>query len=321
MVRFEEPALKNKEAEGIIEGHSDKAAQQISNAAETGKEKTRKERDEVINTDGQKLNPQEDQKGNYAKTGGSKGSLTGKDFSSTLNLIRRADKYNNKPVENMIHYGSYKGSGIQNLGTGYERPKIETEEMREMERNRALDAQQKQLMVQLQDAINRKDVEAFKSAYEQIFGITLSETQIIEAMRQWTQQQQITNTATKDITSWQKKFLRSFDMETLEYLVGIARSGDEQLAKLLSNAMYGLPTPSLDESILQDSVNSLANIYEKNDGMSSLRARLKANNVINYLLLQNDNAISSSTKGSQNPGEKYSGYKESKRIKKAAKEL
>lgn len=320
MVRFEEPALKNKEAEEIVEGHSDKAAQQISNAAETGKEKTRKERDEVINTPGQTLNPQEDQKGNYAKTGGSKGSLTGKDFSSTLNLMRRADKYNNKPVENMIHYGSYKGSGIQNLGPGYNRPKIETEEMREMERNRALDAQQKQLMVQLQDAINRKDVEAFKSAYEQIFGITLSETQIIEAMRQWTQQQQITNTATKDITSWQKKFMRSFDMETLEYLVDIARSGDEQLAKLLSNAMYGLPTPSLDESILQDSVNSLANIYEKNDGMSSLRARLKANNVVNYLLLQNDNAISSSTKGSQNPREKYSGYKEGKRIKEAAKE-
>lgn len=321
MVKFKEPALKNKEAEGIIEGYSDKAAQQISNAAETGKEKIRKERDEVINTDGQELNPQEDQKGNYAQTGGSKGSLTGKDFSSTLNLMRRADKYNNKPVENMIHYGSYKGSGVQNLGTGYERPKIETEEMREMERNRALDAQQKQLMVQLQDAINRKDVEAFKSAYEQIFGITLSETQIIEAMRQWTQQQQITNTSTKDIASWQKKFLRAFDMETLEYLVDIARSGDEQLAKLLSNAMYRLPTPSLDESILQDSVNSLANIYEKNDGMSSLRARLKANNVINYLLLENDNAISSSTKGSQNPGEKYSGYKEGKRIKNAAKEL
>ena len=38
MARFEEPALKNKKAEGIIEGHSDKAAQQISNAAETGKE-------------------------------------------------------------------------------------------------------------------------------------------------------------------------------------------------------------------------------------------------------------------------------------------
>lgn len=320
MVKFKEPALKNEEAERIIEGHSDKAVQQISDAAETGKEKIRKERDEVINTDGQKLNPQEDNKDNFAKTGGSKGSLTGKDFSSTLNLVRRADRYNNKPVEDMIHYGSYRGSGIQNLGPGYNRPKIETEEMREMERNRSLDAQQKQLMVQLQDAINRKDIEAFKNAYEKIFGITLSTTQVIETMRQWTQQQQITNTATKDIYSWQRKFLRAFDMETLEYLVGIAKSGDEQLATLLSNAMYGLPTPSLDESILQDSVNSLTSLYEKNDGMSQLRARLKANNVINYLLLENDNAISSSTKGSQNLGEKYSGYKEGKSIKKAAKE-
>lgn len=319
MARFEEPALKNKEAEGIIEGHSDKATQQISSAAETGKEKIRKERDEVINTPGQKLNPQEDQKGNYAKTGGSKGSLTGKDFSSTLNLMRRADKYNNKPVENMIHYGSYKGSGIQNLGTGYERPKIETEEMREMERNRALDAQQKQLMVQLQDAINRKDVEAFKSAYEQIFGITLSETQIIEAMRQWTQQQQITNTATKDITSWQKKFLRSFDEETLDYLMQLSET-DNQLSQLLSNAMYGLPTPSLDERVL---IRTRDALYKNNkaNGMSDIKAMNDANNTVLALNLFNDNITASVAKGTQKPGSRVSGYFDAKDVIKNAKGL
>ena len=319
MVRFEEPALKNKEAEEIIEGHSDKAAQQISNAAETGKEKTRKERDEVINADGQKLNPQEDQKDNFAKTGGSKGSLTGKDFSSTLNLMRRADKYNNKPVENMIHYGSYKGSGIQNLGTGYERPKIETEEMREMERNRALDAQQKQLMVQLQDAINRKDVEAFKSAYEQIFGITLSETQIIEAMRQWTQQQQVTNTATKDIASWQKKFMRSFDEETLDYLMQLSET-DNQLSQLLSNAMYGLPTPSLDERVL---IRTRDALYKNNkaNGMSDLKAMNSANNAVLALNLFNDNITASVAKGTQRPGNRVRGYFDAKDVIKNAKEL
>ena len=320
MARFEEPALKNKEAEGIIEGHSDKATQQISNAAETGKEKIRKERDEVINTPGQTLNPQEDQKGNYAKTGGSKGSLTGKDFSNTLNLMRRADKYNNKPVENMIHYGSYKGSGIQNLGTGYERPKIETEEMREMERNRALDAQQKQLMVQLQDAINRKDVEAFKSAYEQIFGITLSETQIIEAMRQWTQQQQITNTATKDIASWQKKFMRSFDEETLNYLMQLSET-DNQLSQLLTNAMYGLPTPSLDERVLIRARDALYKRNRTEKKMSDIKAMNDANNTVFALNLLNDNIIASTTKRSQRASNKVSGYFDAKDIVDEAKGL
>lgn len=320
MAKFKEPALKNKEAENIIEGHSDKATQQISNAAETGKEKIRKERDEVINTPGQTLNPQEDQKDNFAKTGGSKGSLTGKDFSSTLNLMRRADKYNNKPVENMIHYGSYKGSGIQNLGTGYERPKIETEEMREMERNRALDAQQKQLMVQLQDAINRKDVEAFKSAYEQIFGITLSETQIIEAMRQWTQQQQITNTATKDITSWQKKFMRSFDEETLDYLMQLSET-DNQLSQLLSNAMYGLPTPSLDERVLIRTRDSLYKRNKTEKKMNDIKAMNDANNTVLALNLLNDNIIASTTKRSQRPGNKVSGYFDAKDVVNEAKGL
>jgi len=320
MAKFKEPELKNKKAEEIIEGHSDKAVQQVSEAAEKGKDKTRAERDEVINTDGQKLNPQEKQKDNFAKTGGSKGSLTGKDFSSTLNLMRRADKYNNKPVENMIHYGSYKGSGIQNLGTGYERPKIETEEMREMERNRALDAQQKQLMVQLQDAINRKDVEAFKSAYEQIFGITLSETQIAEAMRQWTQQQQITNTATKDITSWQKKFMRSFDEETLDYLMQLSET-DNQLSQLLSNAMYGLPTPSLDERVLIRTRDALYKRNKAEKKMSDIKAMNDANNTVLALNLLNDNIIASTTKRSQRPGNKVSGYFDAKDVVSEAKGL
>ena len=316
---FDEPDLKNKEAENIIEGYSERAKNQIGSAGETGKEQIKKTTQEVIDTPGQKLNPQEDQKGNYAQTGGSKGSLTGKDFRNTLNLMRRADKYNNKPVEDMIHYGSYKGSGIQNLGKGYERPKIETEEMREMERNRALDLQQKQLMVQLQDAINRKDVEAFKSAYEQIFGITLSTTQVIEAMRQWTQQQQITNTATKDISSWQKYFNRYFDTDTLDRLVKLSQT-DEQLATLLSNAMYGLPTPNLDERVLVRTRNALFEQY-KAEGMSDFKAMNKANNEVYAAYLLNNNRIASTTKRTQNIGNQYEGYQGGKDIVKSAKEL
>lgn len=319
MAKFEEPALKNKEAEEIIEEHSNKAAQQISNAAETGKDKIRAERDEVINTPGQKLNPQEDQKGNYAKTGGSKGSLTGKDFSSTLDLMRRVDKYNNKPVSDMFSVGTRHTGDIQNLGSGYNRPQIETEETREMERNRALDIQQKQLMVQLQDAINRKDVEAFKSAYEQIFGITLSETQIIEAMRQWTQQQQITNTATKDITSWQKKFMRSFDEETLNYLMQLSET-DNQLSQLLTNAMYGLPTPSLDERVLIRTRDSIYK-HNKENGMSDIKAMNDANNTVLALNLLNDNIIASTTKRAQRIDNTFSGYQDAKDVVKNAKEL
>ena len=319
MAKFKEPALKNKEAEGITEEYSDKAVQQISDAAETGKDKIRSERDEVINTPGQALNPQEKQKDNYAQTGGSKGSLTGKDFTNTLNLMRRADRYNNKPVTEMFSVGTRHTGGVKNLGTGYERPRIETEEMREMERNRALDLQQKQLMVQLQDAINRKDIEAFKSAYEQIFGITLSETQIAEAMRQWTKQQQITNTATKDITSWQKKFLRSFDEDTLEYLIQLSET-DNQLSQLLTNAMYGLPTPNLDERVL---IRTRDAIYKHNKagGMNELKAMNDANNTVLALSLYNDNITASVAKGSQRTDRKIAGHFDAKKNYRDAKEL
>lgn len=320
MAKYNEPGLENKEAVDIIDKHTSTAKSQVSNTAEEGKEKTRKERDEVINTDGQKLNPQEDQKDNFAKTGGSKGSLTGKDFTNTLNLMRRADKYNNKPVSEMFSVGTRHTGGVKNLGTGYERPKIETEEMREMERNRSLDLQQKQLMVELQHAINSKDVEAFKDAYKQIFGITLSTTQAIQTMQNWSQQQQITNTATKDVASWQKKFVRAFDMETLEYLTALSQK-DEQLATLITNAMYGLPTPNLDERILMQTVNNLADQYVTQDNMSPLRARLKASNVVNYVLLENDNTTASSDKRSQNIRNQVKGYSTAKDVAKESKEL
>ena len=321
MARFKEPGLENEDAKNKIEAHSDKGVQQITEAKEKAEDKSRQLNQEQKETTTDSLNPTGDQKKVIQKGKGWTGSINNKDFGSTLNLMRRADKYNNKPVEDIVHYGSYKGSGIQNLGEGYRRPNIETMETRAMNQAIQLDTQQKQLAIALQDAINHKDIEAFKQLYEQLYGVQLSTMQAEQALRTWTQQNQITNIATKDVASWQKKFTRAFDVETLEYLVGIARSGDEQLATLLSNAMYGLPTPSLDESVLQDSVNNLANLYQKNNGMSALRARLKANNVVNYLLLENDNAVASSTKRSQNLGEKYSGYKEGKDIKKEAKEL
>lgn len=320
MAKYKEPGLENKDAVDIISKHTSTAKSQVSETAEEGKEKTRNERDEVINTDGQKLNPQEKQKDNYAKTGGSKGSLTGKDFSSTLNLMRRADKYNNKPVDEMFSVGTRHTGGVKNLGTGYQRPRIETEEMREMERNRSLDLQQKQLMVELQHAINSKDIEAFKDAYKQIFGITLNTTQAIQTMQNWSQQQQITNTATKDISSWQKKFIRAFDMETLEYLTALSQQ-DEQLGTLITNAMYGLPTPNLDERILMQTVNNLANQYVTQDNMSPLRARLKASNVVNYVLLENDNVTASGSKRSQNLRSQYKGYSTAKDVAKESKEL
>lgn len=317
MVQYKDPGLENEDAKKKIEAHSDKGVQQITDAKDKAEDKTRKLNQEQKDTTTESLNPTGDQNKVIQKGQGWTGSINNKDFGSTLNLMRRADKYNNKPVEDMIHYGSYKGSGIQNLGKGYERPKIETMETRAMNQAMQLDTQQKQLAIALQDAINHKDIEAFKQLYEQLYGVQLTTMQAEQAIRAWTQQNQITNVATKDVASWQKQFNRYFDTETLEYLIGLAKE-DEQLATLLSNAMYGLPTPNLDERVLVQTRNK---IYKDNlaQGKGEIAAMNDANNIVLALNLLNDNLVASEIKQAQSVTKKPGAWSDARGTIKDAK--
>jgi len=119
------PELEDEEAKAKIDAHSETAVNQIDTAADTGKDKTKQAFREVKDVSGDSLNPQESQSTNIAKTGGSKGTINNRSFNNTLNLMRRVDRYNNKPVGHVLHQGHWRGSGIQDLGTEYERPKIE----------------------------------------------------------------------------------------------------------------------------------------------------------------------------------------------------
>lgn len=311
------PELEDEEAKAKIDAHSETAVNQIDTAADTGKDKTKQAFREVKDVSGDSLNPQESQSTNIAKTGGSKGTINNRSFNNTLNLMRRVDRYNNKPVGHVLHQGHWRGSGIQDLGTEYERPKIETMESRTMNQAMQLDTQQKQAAIALQDAINHKDIDAFKTAYEQIYGITLSTTAAIQAMRQWSQQQQITNLATKDVTGWNKLFMRAFDLQTLTYLDNLSKTNNP-LSQLITNAMYGLPTMQLDERVLIDGRNSLYGMYAA-DGMNPMAAMNKANNTVNTLMMLNNNAQASATKRTQNIGNQFEGYQQGKDIVSEAK--
>jgi len=190
-------------------------------------------------------------------------------------------------------------------------------ESRTMNQAMQLDTQQKQAAIALQDAINHKDIDAFKTAYEQIYGITLSTTAAIQAMRQWSQQQQITNLATKDVTGWNKLFMRAFDLQTLTYLDNLSKTNNP-LSQLITNAMYGLPTMQLDERVLIDGRNSLYGMYAA-DGMNPMAAMNKANNTVNTLMMLNNNAQASATKRTQNIGNQFEGYQQGKDIVSEAK--
>ena len=95
---------------------------------------------------------------------------------------------------------------------------------------------------------------------------------------------------------------------------------DNQLSQLLSNAMYGLPTPSLDERVL---IRTRDALYKNNkaNGMSDIKAMNDANNTVLALNLFNDNITASVAKGTQKPGSRVSGYFDAKDVIKNAKGL
>lgn len=308
---FKKPGIEDTDARDKINEKSDTAVNQITDAKGKAEAKTRKLGQEQMDTSTESLNPTGDQKKDIAKGKGWQGSINDKDYSSTLRMMRDIDKYNNRPVENMFSAGTRHTGGVKDLGKGYERPKLETMESRAVNQAIQLDTYQKQLAIQLQDAINHKDYDAFIKIYEQLFGVQLTTMQAEQVIRQWMQQQQATNIATKDISQWQQEFKRYFDVETLTAFNDLSSNGDPILAQLVTNAMYGLPTANIDEHAITNTTLRLRDRYIK-DGYSELEALQKAERDINLLLLKGNNKTEYHTKKVQGMSQKRRDRKEAR---------
>lgn len=108
---------------------------------------------------------------NYAKDGGEYNSLNNKDFSNTLELVRRADLYNARsPLRT-----SFTKAGHKTEESWAEKPKLDTVEQRVFDQAVSLDTNQKQLAQTLQSTVKAKDYNAFKRWVEAISGINESQ--------------------------------------------------------------------------------------------------------------------------------------------------
>jgi len=203
---------------------------------------------EVYSTPGVSLNPVQNQP---LSKSGRYGNLNNKSFNDTLKLSRQADAYNNRPLDNMRlggHYNAAGGSydlGVETLG--YERPKIETQEMRQMRANENIDLQQRQLDDQLQAAINAKDYDAFKQALTQKFNIQLSDYTINKTMENYYRTQTFMDMLGKDREKWQKIFIMKFGIEAGRYMYDLAQTNN-LLAQQIMNIIYGMGTFSRDQA-------------------------------------------------------------------------
>ena len=158
-------------------------------------------------------------------------------------------------------------------------------ETRAMDQAQQLDTQQKNAAIALQDAVNRKDLEAFKMAYMQLHGITLSERDAIVAMTNMirgAESQQI-------LAQGMDYFKRAFGTETGVALYNLSQSDNPMLANMIGQIITGgVVPPEKGEVFLQQAVDELAKEYQK-QGKDKNTAYILANARVTSDLWQYNN--------------------------------
>lgn len=274
---------KKKETAESVTAKKDQAVSEINAANEKASDKTRSLEQEQYDKDKSELEPNANK--NIAKGESQYGMFNNRDYRTTLRLAREADRYNNRPTEHVMGIGTRKTGGNKDYGLGYDRPKIQTMETRAMDQAQQLDTQQKSAAIALQDAVNRKDLEAFKMAYMQLYGITLSDRDATVAMTQMTR-----NAETQQILAQgMDYFKRAFGTETGTALYNLSQSDRPMLANMLGQIITGgVVSPEKGEIFLQQAVDELARQYEK-QGKDKNTAYMLANARVTSDLWQYDN--------------------------------
>lgn len=274
---------KKKETAESVTNKKDQAVSETTTANKKASDETRHLEDEQHKTDKSKLEPNAGK--NIAKGESQYGMFNDRDYSTTLRLAREADRYNNRPTEHVMGIGTRKTGGNKDYGLGYDRPKIQTMETRAMDQAQQLDTQQKSAAIALQDAVNHKDLEAFKMAYMQLYGITLSDRDATVAMTQMAR----TAETQQILAQGMDYFKRAFGTETGIALYNLGQSDNPQLAAMLGQIITGgTVPPEKGEIFLQQAVDELAKEYQQ-QGKDKNTAYILANAKITSDLWQYDN--------------------------------
>ena len=241
---------KKIETEKEVNDKKDQAVSEINEANKKASDETRSLEQEQYNKDKSEL--EENAGKNIAKGESQYGMFNDRDYSTTLRLAREADRYNNKPKEHVMGIGTRKTGGNKDYGLGYDRPNIQTMETRAMDQAQQLDTQQKSAAIALQDAVNHKNLEAFKMAYMQLYGITLSDRDATVAMTQMAR----TAETQQILSQGMDYFKRAFGTETGTDLYYMAKNGDGQLASAVAAIVTtGMVPPQQAEIFAQEYMN------------------------------------------------------------------
>ena len=265
--------------------HKDTAVDETSKAGDKASEGSRSLEQQQHGTDKEYLD--KNVNANQAKGEGQYGHINNRDYRTTLKLARDVDRYNSRPMGHMFMGGAArKGHSIPtDLGTGYDKPKLETMESRAMQQSFELDTNQKKLAQALQDAVNHKDLEAFQQLYKQLYGIELSKMDAEMEMIKMTRTAQITDTISRRTSEWTTYLGRAVNAQTAATIASAMRT-DEVLANMLGWILgNGAQTLSQDEALRRKYQNDLANQMQAN-GINKLDAAQASSMIVTDSVMQ-----------------------------------
>lgn len=200
---FSNPAISSGDTNAAAKGAYGQSISQIGGNTQRANEATKGLMNEQINTPGSKLNKQ-GQNANNAKGGGMYGMFNNRNYGTTLKLARQADAYNARPIGH-VERSNWK-QAAQDAGTLVDKPQLNTMEQRAMEQTQQLDTNQKQLAQALQAAVFAKDLDAFKSAYAQLYQVNLTDLAARNMMASMLYQQRLSNFYAKDLQRFMPMF-------------------------------------------------------------------------------------------------------------------
>lgn len=282
---FANPTKQNAETEQYVEGKNRQTIDENAGTTATAQGETSGLMDEMINTPGQSLHRRQNY--NLAKGEGDMGMINNRDYSTTLRLARQADRYNSRPQEHFLSIGTRKTGGVKDRGTLHERPQLNTMEQRAMNQSFQLDTNQKTLAQSLQDAVNRKDLNAFMLAYQQKFGITLTKMQAEIEMRKYTRQLEMQQMTTKTLQEYSGLLNQYLGARAASIIKQIAIE-DPLLASFMGYTITGGPAPSMDDIqsqqfIIEYMKKELGPNWQSATPEAQIKARSEAERALNTL--------------------------------------
>lgn len=202
------------------------------------------------------------------------GNLNGLSFGRTLALSRAADRYNNKPIDPVVHAHLGK-AGAPGTTTSredpYTRPEIETEETRQMERNRRIDEARQMLRAALQGKVDQWTYDQLSSYFGRLAEINMSDYQFRKLVNQYINQMYVANLMQKDYSVFQDQ-LKRFSLQADTQAIMRSMRQNPAAANLLMLLTSGTAGLTVDQILTQrDLVSRIAKSIKETGGLEAVK--------------------------------------------------